>query len=236
MLDEELSRLPEKYRAALVVCYLEGKTRSEAARLLGWKPGAVKIRLERGRDLLRSRLTRRGLALSAGALATVLAEAGAASAVSPALVDATVQAAVLLGAGHAALAGVVSEQTLALVEGMRKTMLLTKLKITTVILLAVGVLGTGTTWLLHPAAVAQAPDSPARGSPVPAAKKPASDIYGDPLPAGARARLGTLRFRHESDVTFVAYTAGRQAPDYRHAERHHSQMGRGQRQGISPIR
>ena len=71
-LDEELNALPEKYRAPLVLCYLEGRTRDEAARQLGWGLNTLRGRLERGRGQLRGRLLRRGLSLSAAWLAAAL--------------------------------------------------------------------------------------------------------------------------------------------------------------------
>jgi RNA polymerase sigma factor (sigma-70 family) len=91
VLHEEVGRLPEKYRAPIVLCYLEGQTHEEAARQLEWPVGTVKGRLSRARELLHSRLSRRGIALSLGLVAILKSEARAA--VPESLVESTVRAA-----------------------------------------------------------------------------------------------------------------------------------------------
>src|SRR5262245_15704502 len=77
-IDEELARLPEQFRAAVVACCLEGLSQEEAARQLGWSAGSLKGRLERGRERLREQLARRGITLSAGLSGVILGEATAA--------------------------------------------------------------------------------------------------------------------------------------------------------------
>src|SRR5262249_10036096 len=72
VLDEELSRLADRLSAPLILCLVEGATKDEAARTLGWSLATLRRRLAQCRELLRVRLTRRGLSLSSALLATLL--------------------------------------------------------------------------------------------------------------------------------------------------------------------
>jgi RNA polymerase sigma factor (sigma-70 family) len=143
VLDEELGRLAQKYRAPLVLFYLEGKTTAEVARQLGCPKGTVLSRLARGRDRLRIRLVRRGVALSVGVMVGVLAEQAAPAAVPPALALGTVNAAVLTAAGQAA-AGAIPATVAALTQGVLRAMVLIQLKIVVALVLAVTVAVVGT--------------------------------------------------------------------------------------------
>ena len=131
VLDQELSRLPDKYRSAIVLCDLEGKSYKEAAQRLGCPIGTLSARLARGRTMLAKRLTRVGMAVSSGTLAGLLSEKGALASMPPALVASTIKAVNLSAAGQATAVGVVSAKVAALTQGVLKTMLLTKLKIAT---------------------------------------------------------------------------------------------------------
>src|SRR5262245_57750451 len=93
LLDEELGRLPEKFRVLIVLCDLEGRTRPDVAQQLGLPEGTVGSRLARGRALLARRLSRRGLSLSATSLAIVLPQQAASGAVPAALLSNTIKAA-----------------------------------------------------------------------------------------------------------------------------------------------
>jgi RNA polymerase sigma factor (sigma-70 family) len=141
VLDEELQRLPAKCRAVIILSDLEGKTRKEVARQLGWPEGTVASRLARARARLAKRLAHYGLAVSAGLVGTLLPEGAAPAFVPTSLVVSTVKAASLLAAGQAA-AGTIPAQVAALMEGALKAMLLNKVLKTTTLLLVVVAFGT----------------------------------------------------------------------------------------------
>jgi RNA polymerase sigma factor (sigma-70 family) len=99
LVEDELNRLPDDYRQAIVLCYLDGLTHQEAARRLNWPVGTVKVRLVRGRRMLRERLNRRGIALGA-ALLLMLSASRRADGVTMPLVESTVRAMSLEAAGR----------------------------------------------------------------------------------------------------------------------------------------
>ena len=121
VLDEEVQRLPEKYRAPILLCYLQGQTNEEAAALLDCPTGTLKIRLMRGREILRKRLVRRGLALSVvGMLGHALVDMARAAVPQPLI--------------HRAVSGTMSPAVSTLVDGTLRWMCMAKLKVASVVL------------------------------------------------------------------------------------------------------
>ncbi|HEV3263187.1 MAG TPA: sigma-70 family RNA polymerase sigma factor [Gemmataceae bacterium] len=149
LLDHELSRLPDKYRLPVVLCDLEGRSRQEVARQLAIPAGTLSSRLATARQTLARRLARHGLAVSGASLAALFGGSGASAGVPAVLLVSTTKAAMLMAAGQAAAAGIVSVKVAALTEGVLKTMLLAKLKTTAVILCGAAAIGLSTGGLLY---------------------------------------------------------------------------------------
>lgn len=193
VLDEELNQLAEQYRAPLVLCYLEEQTRDQAAQELGLSLRTLDRRLERGRELLRHRLTRRGFAVGVGLFATLILN-NARAAVPATLANSTIPAALDFATGKTAAAGAASA---ALAKEVLNTMIMTKLKIAAVIVLTVGMLTTATGMLVFPTLFAQEVQRRQQADPVEIARieiaqKPAAeaaDQPGKPVPKEAVAHL-----------------------------------------------
>jgi RNA polymerase sigma factor (sigma-70 family) len=201
VLDEELQQLSEKYRAPLLLCYLEGKSHAEAADQLGWPLGSVKGRLARARQLLHDRLLRRGVALSAGTLAAFLTKDEMAALVPAVLTACTVRSALSFATGRAA-----ANQAVALAETALRTMALNKGSAGLALLLLVGLLASGAAVLAHQGATEKQPVTQDSVAPSCAAKLPLPpDQADEPLPPGALHRLGTTRFRQTGPMFQIAF-------------------------------
>jgi len=205
VIHEEVNRLPAKYRAAVVLCYLQGKSHRDAAGLLACPEGTLGVRLSRARDLLRNRLSRRGVALAAIPLAGLLERQGLASAaLPPALAGQTLRAALAFSAQWA-VEGAISSSALSLTEGVLRSMFLTKLKLTLLALLAACLLAAGSGLLAGHLLQADddtpAPATPQRAAEGEATPQPAAKKEADPLPPQAVARLGSLRFRQPAAIS-----------------------------------
>jgi RNA polymerase sigma factor (sigma-70 family) len=137
ILHEEVSRLPERYRRPILLCYFEGPTHEQSASALNWPVGTVRSRLARARERLRTHLTRRGIAPDAAYVHVLSCRLGS---LPPNLINPTVEAAMQLAVRRAVAAGLVSASAAAMTKGVLRTMFVSKLKATAATLLAVVVM------------------------------------------------------------------------------------------------
>jgi RNA polymerase sigma factor (sigma-70 family) len=196
VLDEELRRLPAKYREPVLLHYLQGATAEAAAHQLGLSRSTFYNRLANGRELLRERLRRQGLSLAAPLLAAALTPEAASAA--PSLILATIRG----------VRGNVPQPVAALVAEALAFTVAMKLKVGLGLILLLGVAAAGAAMLvprapLSPIAQAERPADPPKANAKAAVRV---DRYGDPLPEGAISRLGTTRLRHSVFVSWLQFT------------------------------
>jgi RNA polymerase sigma factor (sigma-70 family) len=206
VLDEEVQRLPTKFRQPFLLCFLEGQTRDQAAKQLGWSLRTVERRLAEGRERLRARLSRRGWELPAVLVTAGIWQDAAKAALSAARISTTARAA----------AAVLSPQVATLADKGLKSICVARPKTATALLvLALAVGGSGAGILAYQDL--RINPAPATGeNPLQAAAKDLSpaqpeqepetrtDLYGDRLPPGAVTRLGTDRYRVPGGWAFDA--------------------------------
>ncbi len=212
VIDFEIQRLPQRLRAPLLLCYLEGHPVDQAARQLGWSLRTTERRLQQGRDRLRGRLARRGLSLSAPLIAAALAQDAAAAIVSADLADSTVRLARHF-APEPARQVAAPARAMVLARGMLRGTGIMRTKVLAALLAGACLLAGGGAAVLQaitdPEPSTEAPDEPM------AAAQPMDslhtgervgrvDRYGDTLPPGASARMGTVRYRVLGALAFDA--------------------------------
>ena len=190
--------MPVRYRDAVVLCLLEGLTPEHAARQLDCPVGTVHSRLARGREQLRRRLTRRGLAVPTGLLAAGVARDGLAATVPAGMADSTIRAALQIARGPAS-AAVVPASVATLTVMTLRTMLMAKIRMTAATLLVCGLLAVTVGVFARQGASAKPQENKSKR-----AAQSAATPAADPLPAGALLRLGTSRFRPPSIVSELA--------------------------------
>jgi RNA polymerase sigma factor (sigma-70 family) len=198
VLDDEVNRLPERFRRPVVLCLVQGRSQEDAARELRLSPGAVRGRLARAKARLRERLLRRGVAPAVATAALGANWSEAQAAVPPALLAATLRT--------AADAGVAPVAALALMKGALHAMFLAKLKQVAAAVLLFGLVASGSVFVAVRSGRAARPTEDqenvaARGT-APAVRQ---DAEGDRLPDGALVRLGTHRFRHDHTIVSLSY-------------------------------
>lgn len=176
LLDQELNGLPTQYRVPIVLCDLEGKTRKEAARVMGCPEGTISGRLARARQMLAKRLKRQGVAVPAGALALAVWHTPVSASTLAPLARSTARSAMLYAAGQSAAAQAAPIQVVKLADGVLKSMLLTKLKVVVCLVIALAFVGSGTAWLASASSAREIPDSRTPPAVKPAdSAKPAND-------------------------------------------------------------
>jgi RNA polymerase sigma factor (sigma-70 family) len=179
-LDEEIGRLPERYRSPVVLCHLEGLSHAEAADRLRCPVGTVSGRLSRARGLLRDRLVRRGCSPTAGAIALLSVPEAARAAMPECLAAMTAHAAMRFAASGTTAVGVASSSAVALMNDALRAAVAFKLKVGAAVLLAVA-----TTALAVPGVIAGA--RPGGGDP---------DVAPSPPVVGARVEAEAERPAH----------------------------------------